>query len=36
LAQLEAQLGFVQPFIDQSIRPDLSQGALQGEEESDE
>jgi len=36
LAQLEAQLGFIQPFIDQSIRPDLSQGALQGSEESDE
>ncbi|GAC1448147.1 MAG: hypothetical protein NVSMB7_09390 [Chitinophagaceae bacterium] len=36
LAQLEAQLGFVQPFIDQSIRPDLSQGALQGGEEADE
>ncbi len=36
LAQLEAQLGFVQPFIDQSARPDLSQGALQGEEDSDE
>jgi immune inhibitor A len=36
LAQLEAQLGFMQPFIDQSIRPDLSQGALQGEDEDDE
>lgn len=35
LAQLEAQLGFMQPFIDQSARPDLSQGALQGED-SDE
>ena len=36
LAQLEAQLGFMQPFIDQSIRPDLSQGALQGEEDTEE
>ncbi len=36
LAQLEAQLSFVQPFIGQSIRPDLSQGALQGGEEVDE
>ncbi len=35
LAQLEAQLGFMQPFIDQSIRPDLSQGALQGGEEEE-
>ncbi|MEO6313832.1 MAG: M6 family metalloprotease domain-containing protein [Chitinophagaceae bacterium] len=36
LAQLEAQLGFVQPFIDQSKRPDLSQGALLGEDDNDE
>ncbi len=36
LAQLESMLGFVQPFIDESIRPDLSHGALQGEEDSDE
>ncbi|MFT3936245.1 MAG: M6 family metalloprotease domain-containing protein [Chitinophagaceae bacterium] len=35
LAQLEAQLGFMQPFIDQSIRPDLSQGALQGEQDDE-
>ena len=34
LASLEARLGFIQPFIDQSYRPDLSQGALQNEGET--
>jgi immune inhibitor A len=34
LSNLESQLGFIQPFIEQSLRPDLSQGALS--EESDE
>lgn len=32
VAQLEAMLGQIQPFIEQSLRPDLSQGALSGEE----
>lgn len=32
LAFLEAQLSNIQPFIGQSLRPDLSEGALQGEE----
>ena len=32
IAQLEAILGQIQPFIEQSLRPDLSQGALSGEE----
>jgi immune inhibitor A len=36
LANLEARLGFIQPFIDQSYRPDLSQGALQNEGETTE
>jgi immune inhibitor A len=33
LANLEALVGMIQPFINQSLRPDLSQGALQGENE---
>ena len=28
---LESQMGMIQPFIGQSLRPDLSEGALQGE-----
>jgi len=31
LASIENQLSYIQPFIEQSLRPDLSQGALQGE-----
>jgi immune inhibitor A len=33
LANLETQLAFLQPFIEKTLRPDLSEGALQGEEE---
>jgi len=36
VAQLEAIIGQIQPFIDQSIRPDLSQGALSGENQPGE
>ena len=36
IAQLEATLGQIQPFIDQSLRPDLSRGALSGEDQSEE
>ena len=31
VAFLESQMGMIQPFIGQSLRPDLSEGALQGE-----
>jgi len=31
LSNLEAQLSMIQPFIEQALRPDLSQGALQNE-----
>ena len=33
VAQLEAIIGQIQPFIEQSIRPDLSQGALSAEDQ---
>jgi immune inhibitor A len=36
LARLESLLGYFQPFIEQSLRPDLSQSAYMGEETSDE
>ena len=36
IAQLEAMLSQIQPFIDPSLRPDLSEGALSGEDQEDE
>lgn len=36
LANLEAIVSYIQPFIGQSLRPDISQGALQFEEEGTE
>ena len=36
LARIEALLGYIQPFIQQSLRPDLSQSAYTGEETTDE
>lgn len=36
IAQLEGLIAQIQPFIDPSLRPDLSQGALSGEGEEDE
>ena len=36
LAQLEAIVGQIQPFIEQSLRPDLSEGALSGEDQDEE
>ena len=36
IAQLEGLFAQIQPFIDPSLRPDLSQGALSGEGEEDE
>lgn len=36
LSQLEAIVGQIQPFIEQSLRPDLSEGALSGEDQDEE
>jgi immune inhibitor A len=36
VAQLETILGQIKPFIDPSLRPDLSEGALSGEDEAGE
>ncbi len=36
LALLESQLSYIQPFIEQELRPDLSEGALQGENDQEE
>jgi immune inhibitor A len=36
LSQLEAIVGQIQPFIEQALRPDLSEGALSGEDQEEE
>jgi len=36
LSQIEAIVGQIQPFIEQALRPDLSEGALSGEDQQEE
>jgi hypothetical protein len=36
LARIESLLGYIEPFIQQTLRPDLSQSAYMGEETQDE